>query len=48
MIFTELSDKVSDLYYLTGVETYGRLVKNDDLRVAEYGLGNAHTLSVAL
>ena len=44
----EVLYEVADLDYLPGVEAHGGLVENDDLRVAQQGLGYAHALAVAL
>ena len=41
-------NEVAYLDYLDGVEADGGLVEDDDLRVAEQGLGYAHALAVAL
>ena len=48
VVFAELLDEVPDLDDLHRVEAYGRLVEDDDARVAEYRLGDADTLPVAL
>ena len=45
---TEGTDKVSDLKDLLGVKAYGRLVKHDDLRVANKSLRDTNTLLITL
>ena len=44
----EVLYEVADLDYLPGVEAHGGLVEDDDLRVAQQGLGDAHALAIAL
>ena len=41
-------DQLPDLRDLPGVQAYGGLVQDDDVRVPQNGLGNAHPLPVAL
>ena len=41
-------DQVPDLDDLPGVQAHGGLVQDDDLGVAQQGLGDAHPLPVAL
>ena len=48
MLFAQLLDQGTDLQDLPGVKAHGRLVQNHDLGIAQNGLGDAHTLTVAL
>ena len=48
MLLTQLLYKVAYLYYLLGVKTHGRLVKNQNLGVAYKRLSDAHTLFITL
>ena len=48
VLLTEGTDKVSDLNDLLGVKTDGGLVKDDDGRVSDECLRDAHTLLVTL
>ena len=48
VILAQRADQVADLDDLLGVETYRRLVEDDDLGRADESAGDAHALAVAL
>ena len=48
VLFSECTNQVADFNDLLGVQTYGRLVENDDHRIADQCLRNADALPVAL
>ena len=47
VLLPQLADQLPYLRNLPGVKPHGRLVQNDDLRVAQHRLRNAHPLAVA-
>ena len=47
MVFSQLLDQFPDLRNLSGVQSYGGLIQNDDLRISQNGLCNANPLFVA-
>ena len=48
VVFAKRADQLPDFQNLPGVEANGRLVQNDDLRVAQHRLGDSYPLAVAL
>ena len=47
-VLSQLLDQFPDLRNLPGIQSHSGLVQNDDVRVPQNGLGNAHTLPVSL
>ena len=48
MISAQTADQIADLDDLLGVKSHGRLVEDDNLRIADQCLRNADSLTVAL
>ena len=48
VVLAERADEVADFDDLIGVEADGRLVENQNVRVAEQGLRDAYPLAIAL
>ena len=47
MLFTQRANKVTNLENLSGVKTDGRLIQNDNIRIAEQGCGQSYALPIA-
>ena len=48
MLFAQRADEVTNLENLSGVKTDGRLIQDDNIRIAEQGCGQSYTLPIAL
>ena len=47
MIFTQFRDQVTDLYDLFRIQSHGRLIQDQDLRISKHCAGKSHTLFVS-